>query len=199
MNKRYIFVPHDLFSHVVRGDKRGQLVTICPECHDNIYTQTYWKKGRETASLAGAATSLDFVECTQCVIRVYPKTGFFTIDNGEIERATAERTRMAMRLDKWGRWTDTRTPKDRGHVRDAVSEKMREMGLAKHPTAHIVVRSMLTPHQTQDGRFHQPEIYTLQDVVKLDRVRDILEDPFPFSPYVGNQDAVDEAWQRTRG
>lgn len=196
MEKRYIFVPRELFGRVLMGDKHGQLHATCPECHDDIYTQSHWVK---RGALAGGRPSLDFIECTRCAVRLYPETGSFTLHNTEIDRAKAERAHLATKLYKWDRWKDARTSKERGRVRDAVSKKVREMGLTKHTAAQMIVRGLLVPHQTQDGHFHQPEIYTLQDIAKLDHLWDILEDPFPFNSFVGNQDAVDEAWHRTRG
>jgi 23S rRNA C2498 (ribose-2'-O)-methylase RlmM len=97
----------------------------------------------------------------------------------------------------WGQWTDNRTSKDKGRVKDAVRRKLQSMGLDSHRMGRSIAKTMQLPHIRTDGRFHQPEIYTVGDVGKLDALWDMLEKPWPIAAPT-DEEAV-AAWRRQQG
>src|SRR5947209_3971149 len=113
MDKRYIFLPRELFRRMILGVGRGNLVVRCPACRNDVSTSTFWT---ETGELGGQPTTLSFVECPHCAISMYPAGGSFTIPDPENAREREEDARASMQLFKWWQWKDKRTSQERGRV-----------------------------------------------------------------------------------
>ena len=69
------------------------------------------------------------------------------------------------------RWRDTRTPAERGVVRDAVFALLRERGVADDPFIVSMARGDLLPRR--DGqKLYAPAIRTLGDIPEFERFLD---------------------------
>ena len=69
------------------------------------------------------------------------------------------------------RWRDTRTPAERGVVRDAVFALLRERGVADDPDLVKMARCALTPRR-YGQKLYAPAIYTLGDISEFEQCLD---------------------------
>jgi len=197
MRKRFIFLPTTEFNPVFSGPGRGNLVVRCPECHEDVTAGFYI----ETRSTPARAAELDYMECPRCFIRLYVATGMmWSVEaDAELERSNIESARLTTRIATWAWWTDTRSVKERGRVRDAVTKKLRDLGLEKNTLAQLIVSSHLKPHAANDGHFQRPEIYTMRDIDQLEILPAVVAEVEALSTNKTPHQTVIATWETMRG
>ncbi len=71
-------------------------------------------------------------------------------------------------------FSDARTPKERGRIKNAAYKRLEELGHGRNSEAARVVRAAMT---RQNGA--KPRIFTMMDIAKIDQIVALLEGAQP--------------------